>query len=59
MSNETHRAPPRYNISDFFSSLLELTVGKNPMPGLGLLFIEFASKLLIIVFLFLTEQNVF
>jgi hypothetical protein len=23
MSNETHRAPPRYNISDFFSSLLE------------------------------------
>jgi hypothetical protein len=23
MINETHRAPPRYKISDFFSSLLE------------------------------------
>jgi len=23
MLNETHRAPPRYKISDFFSSLLE------------------------------------
>ena len=27
MLNETHRAPPRYKISDFFSSLLELEDG--------------------------------
>jgi hypothetical protein len=27
MPNETHRAPLRYNISDFFSSLLEVYKG--------------------------------
>src|SRR5437016_14108102 len=30
MHNETHRAPPRYKISDFFSSLLELLDQLDP-----------------------------
>jgi hypothetical protein len=29
MLNETHRAPPRYKISDFFSSLLEVNLRNN------------------------------
>jgi hypothetical protein len=29
MLNETHSAPPRYKISDFFSSLLELRAGRS------------------------------
>jgi hypothetical protein len=32
MPNETHRAPPRYNISDFFSSLLGLSVTPTEHP---------------------------
>jgi pyrimidine deaminase RibD-like protein len=30
MLNETHRAPPRYKISDFFSSLLEPRSKRKP-----------------------------
>jgi len=40
MLNETHRAPPRYKISDFFSSLLELDPGLPPNhEGLGLVYL--------------------
>ena len=33
MLNETHRAPPRYKISDFFSSLLDVKADAIDLAG--------------------------
>jgi hypothetical protein len=48
MSNETHRTPPRYNLSDFFSSLLEQLIEFSGLRGTKVAdegFIAFLSKI--------------